>query len=77
MWLEANSPAKKDDDPSLRQWMEKYVQGFGDIPVAKALRENYVPKIGKENMEEFKRLLKDQKVVLMCDQATDCMGRCV
>lgn len=28
-------------------------------------------------MEEFKRILKDQKVVLMCDETTDRMGRCV
>lgn len=77
MLLGANIPLEKADDDSVRTWLKKYVPGAGDIPTARVLRETYLPKIGEASCEQVKRAVENQKVVLLADETTDKMGRCI
>ncbi|KAJ8885488.1 hypothetical protein PR048_011686 [Dryococelus australis] len=57
--------------------MEKYIQGSGDLSAANVLREGYVPKIGCEEELRLKAVVKDQRVLILCDETTDRKGQCV
>ncbi|KAJ8872892.1 hypothetical protein PR048_026508, partial [Dryococelus australis] len=53
--------------------MEKYVQGSGDIPGAKALSENYIPKIGEERTRKNCK----EDIVAVISHSASYMTKCV
>lgn len=42
-FIKANIPVEKLDHPAIRAWLNKYVQGSGDLPSANRLRQHYIP----------------------------------
>lgn len=76
-FMAANIPLEKLDTPALREWFTTYVEGAGDMPKAEALRQNYVPLVHEEQVEQIKQCLRGKKVAVFCDETTDKKGQCV
>nr|CAD7575887.1 unnamed protein product [Timema californicum] len=77
MFLKANIPIEKLDNPVVRSWMGKYIKGSGDLPSASWLRREYVPKCGALAKENIKVSLANKSVAIFCDETTDRSGNCV
>nr|CAD7199521.1 unnamed protein product [Timema douglasi] len=71
MFLKANIPIEKLDNPVVRSWMGKYIKGSGDLPSASWLRREYVPKCGALAKENIKVSLANKSVAIFCDETTD------
>nr|CAD7432274.1 unnamed protein product [Timema monikensis] len=77
MFLKANIPIEKLDNPAVRSWMGKYIKGSGDLPSASWLRREYVPKCGALAKKHIKDSLANKSVAIFCDETTDRSGNCV
>lgn len=76
-FAKANIPLEKLEDPNLRSWMCEFIEGAGDLPCVKTLREKYVPKLAQEREDSLKDLVRNRKVFILSDETTDSKGRCV
>ncbi|XP_070506833.1 uncharacterized protein [Chironomus tepperi] len=76
-FLDANIPLEKLDHPSVRQFFSKYIAGSGCLPMATNLRTKVVPNIGQEQKNEIKAHLRNKSVVVVADETSDRLGRCV
>ncbi|XP_066473343.1 uncharacterized protein [Tiliqua scincoides] len=76
-FIKANIPVEKLDHPAIRAWLNKYVQGSGDLPSANRLRQHYIPAVGEKKRQEIQSELKDSDIFIFCDESTDKNGSCV
>lgn len=76
-FAKANIPLEKLEDPNIREWLSQFVEGAGELPCVKTLREKYVPKLAEERENSLKDLVKNRKIFIFCDETTDTKGRCV
>lgn len=77
MCLKANIPLEKLDDPAVRQYFNKYIEGSGNLPCADYLRRAYVPICGEDSKKEIKEMLRDKSIAVIVDETSDKLGRCV
>lgn len=77
MCLKANIPINKLDHPAVRDYLHRYVSGSGDLPSANSLRRKYVSLCGQKEKDATRTALKDKPVVIVADETSDTLGRCV
>ncbi|XP_063234984.1 uncharacterized protein LOC134537934 [Bacillus rossius redtenbacheri] len=76
-FVKANIPLQKLNHPAIREWLNEYVKGSGDLPQAHTLRTTYLQSLKMEEEEKVKLAVKDQQVVVLCDETTNRRGECV
>ncbi|XP_063232447.1 uncharacterized protein LOC134536601 [Bacillus rossius redtenbacheri] len=76
-FMEANIPLEKLGDPAIKNFVETFVPGGGQLPCVKTLRETYVPKIQEAAEEQWIKSIEGQDIVILCDETTDKKGQCV
>ncbi|KAJ8875514.1 hypothetical protein PR048_023409 [Dryococelus australis] len=63
-FTKANNPLEKVEDPNLKSWMYEFIEGVGELPCVRTLREKYVPKLAQEREDLLKDLFSDIKYVV-------------
>ncbi|KAJ8878642.1 hypothetical protein PR048_019225 [Dryococelus australis] len=63
-FVSANIPLQKLDHPAIREWLNEYIKGAGDLPNATTLRSSYMNILKMEEESKIKEAVKDQAIHL-------------
>lgn len=77
MCMKSNIPLEKMDHPAVRAYLQKYVEGSGDLPCADTLRRDHLSATGLAMQDKIRIDLEGKNVVVVADETSDCRGRCV
>ncbi|KAJ8877268.1 hypothetical protein PR048_021722 [Dryococelus australis] len=75
-FAKANIPVEKLEDPNLISWMCEFIEGVGELPYIRTLREKNALKLAQERADSLKDLVQGRKVFILCDETTGSKGRC-
>ncbi|KAJ8868142.1 hypothetical protein PR048_031951 [Dryococelus australis] len=82
----ANIPLQKLYHPAIREWLNEFMKASrgiimsrraGDVPNATILRSSYMNILKMEEESKIKEAVKDQAIVILCDETTNRKGECV
>ncbi|KAJ8893392.1 hypothetical protein PR048_005983 [Dryococelus australis] len=73
----ANIPLHTLGHPAIREWLNEYIKGAGDLPTATTLRSSYMNILKMEEEAKIKEAQKDHAIVILCDETTNHKGECV
>ncbi|KAJ8890390.1 hypothetical protein PR048_009898 [Dryococelus australis] len=63
-FVSENIPLVKHDHPAIREWLNEYIKGSGDLPNATTLHSLYMNILKMEEESKIKEAVKDQAIVL-------------
>ncbi|KAJ8888558.1 hypothetical protein PR048_008049 [Dryococelus australis] len=76
-FVQANIPLHTLDRPAIREWLNEYIKDSGDLPHAPTQRTSYLQALRMKEEETVKANVKDQNIVVLCDETTKTKRECV
>ena len=75
MFLSADIPPHKLDNPTVREFFKKYCKE--DLPTETSVRKSYIPEVYEQKMTQLRAAFTDKYVWVSIDETTDAAGRYV
>ncbi|KAJ8871906.1 hypothetical protein PR048_028246 [Dryococelus australis] len=61
------------ENPDIRNWLNEFVEGSGDLPCVRTLREKYIPKLSESHFNKVKDLVGENELFILCEETTDIL----